>query len=304
MAERTAELSEKVAEVERQREEQTRLFRDLEAARQQAMQSDKLASIGQLAAGVAHEINNPIGFVLSNFSSLQRYVEDLFRVLSAYEALEPLVPADAPQLAKLASARTDADIDYVKDDVTQLLEQSRDGLDRVRRIVQDLKDFAHAGESTWQPADLVQGLERTLNVVRNEIKYKAEIVKRYAPLPDVRCAPSQLNQVFMNLLVNAAHAIADKGTITMSSGVEADEVWIAIADTGCGMPPDVLRHIFDPFFTTKPVGQGTGLGLSVSYSIVKRHGGRIEVESAPGKGSTFKVWLPIHGEEMAAEEAG
>ena len=304
VAERTAELSEKVAEVERQREEQTRLFRDLEAARQQAMQSDKLASIGQLAAGVAHEINNPIGFVLSNFSSLQRYVEDLFRVLSAYEALEPLVPADAPQLAKLANARTDADIDYVKGDVTQLLDQSRDGLDRVRRIVQDLKDFAHAGEAIWQPADLVQGLERTLNVVRNEIKYKAEVVKRYAPLPDVRCAPSQLNQVFMNLLVNAAHAIADKGTITVSSGVEADEVWIAIADTGCGMPPDVLGHIFDPFFTTKPVGQGTGLGLSVSYSIVKRHGGRIEVESAQGKGSTFKVWLPIHGEEMVAEEAG
>ena len=304
VAERTAELSVKVAEVERQREEQAKLFRDLEAARQQAMQSDKLASIGQLAAGVAHEINNPVGFVLSNFSSLQRYVEDLFRVLSAYEALEPLVPADAPQLAKLAGARADADIDYVKDDVSQLLTESRDGLDRVRRIVQDLKDFAHTGSSVWQPADLVQGLESTLNVVRNEIKYKAEVVKQYGSLPEVRCVPSQLNQVFMNLLVNAAHAIADKGTITVSSGVEADEVWIAIADTGCGIPPEVLGHIFDPFFTTKPVGHGTGLGLSVSYSIVKRHGGRIEVESAPGKGSIFRVWLPIHGEEMVAEETG
>jgi len=304
VAERTAELRDKVEELERRREEQARLFRDLEAARNQAMQSDKLASIGQLAAGVAHEINNPIGFVLSNFSSLERYTADLLRMLAAYEQLLPLVPSGAPALAELGRVRTETDIDYVKDDLGHLLSESRDGLDRVRRIVQDLKDFAHAGDARWQQADLVRGLESTLNVVRNELKYKADIVMRLAPLPAVDCEPSQLNQVFMNLLVNAAHAISDHGTITLSCGTEGEQVWVEVADTGCGMPPEVLARIFDPFYTTKPVGKGTGLGLSVSYSIVKRHGGRIEVASAPGVGSTFRIWLPIHGREVEGEQDG
>jgi len=184
-----------------------------------------------------------------------------------------------------------------------LVSQSRDGLDRVRRIVQDLKDFAHAGEAHWQRADLVRGLESTLNVVRNEIKYKAEVVKRCESLPDVECVPSQLNQVFMNLLVNAAQAIPDRGTITIACGTRDDEVWIEVQDTGCGMAPEVARRIFDPFFTTKPVGQGTGLGLSVSYSIVKRHGGRIEVESTPGEGTTFRVWMPIAQPEPELAQA-
>ncbi len=293
VAERTAELHDKVVELELHREEQARLFQDLETARNQAIQAEKLASIGQLAAGVAHEINNPVGFVLSNFGSLERYVEDMFRVLAAYESIERLVPPGAPQLSMLASVRAAADIDYIKEDLGQLVTQSRDGLDRVRRIVQDLKDFAHAGEAHWQRADLMRGLESTLNVVRNEIKYKAEVIKRCQPLPDVECVPSQLNQVFMNLLVNAAQAIAERGTITIACGTEGEEVWIDIEDTGCGMPPEVARRIFDPFFTTKPVGQGTGLGLSVSYSIVKRHGGRIDVSSTPGEGSRFRVWMPI-----------
>jgi len=303
VAERTAELCDKVAELEQRREEQARLFQDLETARNQAIQAEKLASIGQLAAGVAHEINNPVGFVLSNFGSLERYVEDMLRVLSAYEAIEPLVPAGAPQLSVLASARTAADIDYIKEDLGELVAQSRDGLDRVRRIVQDLKDFAHAGEAQWQRADLVRGIESTLNVVRNEIKYKAEVVKRCEPLPDVECVPSQLNQVFMNLLVNAAQAITDRGTITIACGTRGDEVWIEIEDTGCGMQPDVAKRIFDPFFTTKPVGQGTGLGLSVSYSIVKRHGGRIEVDSTPGQGTRFRVWMPIAQPEPELAQA-
>jgi signal transduction histidine kinase len=303
VAERTAELRDKVAELEQRREEQARLFQDLETARNQAIQAEKLASIGQLAAGVAHEINNPVGFVLSNFGSLERYVQDMFRVLAAYEAIEPLVPPAAPQLSTLASARTAADIDYIKEDLGQLVDQSRDGLDRVRRIVQDLKDFAHAGEAHWQRADLVRGLESTLNVVRNEIKYKAEVIKRCEPLPDVECVPSQLNQVFMNLLVNAAQAITDRGTITIACGTRDDEVWIDIEDTGCGMAPEVARRIFDPFVTPKPVGPGTGLGLSVSYSIVKRHGGRIEVDSTPGQGTRFRVWMPIAQPEPELAQA-
>jgi len=300
VAQRTADLDAKVGELEVRREEQRVLIEKLEAARNQAMQAEKLASIGQLAAGVAHEINNPIGFVLSNFKSLERYVADIFNVIAAYEAAEALLPG-GPQLSILRQAKETAELDFVKEDIKQLLVESCDGLDRVKRIVQDLKDFSRVGENGWQTADLVRGLESTLNVVRNEVKYKAEVVKRYGAMPEIECMPSQLNQVFMNLLVNAAHAIANQGTITIGSGTVGEEVWVAVSDTGSGIPPDVLGRIFDPFFTTKPVGQGTGLGLSLSYSIVRRHGGRIEVESEVGVGTTFRVWLPIRQTEQSSQ---
>jgi two-component system, NtrC family, sensor kinase len=225
---------------------------------------------------------------------------DVFTVIAAYEAVEGLV-SSGPQLAALRQAKEDAELDFVREDVKQLLIESCDGLDRVKRIVQDLKDFSRVGENGWQTADLVRGIESTLNVVRNEIKYKAEVVKRYGATPEVECMPSQLNQVFMNLLVNAGHAIAEHGTITIASGSVEDQVWIAISDTGSGIAPEVLGRIFDPFFTTKPVGQGTGLGLSLSYSIVRRHGGRIEVESEVGVGTTFRVWLPIRQVERPRE---
>ena len=296
VAQRTADLDAKVGELEVKREEQRVLIEKLEAARNQAMQAEKLASIGQLAAGVAHEINNPIGFVLSNFKSLERYMADVFCVIAAYEAIESLLPS-GPQLASLQQAKEAAELDFVKEDVKQLLVESCDGLDRVKRIVQDLKDFSRVGENGWQTADLVRGIESTLNVVRNEVKYKAEVVKRYGAMTEIECMPSQLNQVFMNLLVNAAHAIASQGTITIGCGTVGEEVWVAVSDTGSGIPADVLGRIFDPFFTTKPVGQGTGLGLSLSYSIVRRHGGRIEVESEVGVGTTFRVWLPIRQTE-------
>jgi len=302
VVERTADLDAKVAELEVKREEQRVLIDKLAAARNQAMQAERLASIGQLAAGVAHEINNPVGFVLSNFKSLERYVADVFDVIAAYEAAEPLLPV-GPALARLRQAKDAAELDFVRDDVRQLLIESCDGLDRVKRIVQDLKDFSRVGENGWQKADLVRGLESTLNVVRNELKYKAEIVRRYGAMPEVECIPSQLNQVFMNLLVNAAHAITGHGSITIVSGTAGDEVWVAVSDTGSGMPPEVVGRIFDPFFTTKPVGQGTGLGLSLSYSIVRRHAGRIEVESRVGVGTTFRVWLPIRQVSRACEEA-
>lgn len=300
VAQRTVDLDAKVAELEVKREEQRVLIEKLEAARNQAMQAEKLASIGQLAAGVAHEINNPIGFVLSNFKSLERYMTDVFDVIAAYEAAEALLPS-GPQAAALRQAKEAAELDFVREDIKQLLIESCDGLDRVKRIVQDLKDFSRVGENEWQMADLVRGLESTLNVVRNEVKYKAEVVKHYGATPEIECMPSQLNQVFMNLLVNAAHAITDRGTITIGSGTAGDQVWIAVSDTGSGISPDVLSRIFDPFFTTKPVGQGTGLGLSLSYSIVRRHGGRIEVESEVGVGTTFRVLLPIRQVEQTPQ---
>jgi signal transduction histidine kinase len=196
------------------------------------------------------------------------------------------------------------DIDFLEEDIPQLVSETREGLDRVKKIVQDLKDFSRVDKSDdWEEANLVKGLESTLNIVQNEIKYKASVVKELVPLPDVPCLPTQLNQVFMNLLVNAAQAIPTKGTITLRSGFDEARVWVEVADDGCGMPPEVQGRIFEPFFTTKPVGKGTGLGLSVSYSIVRKHNGKIELESAPGRGTTFRVVLPRVREAQLQEMA-
>ncbi|MFA6314051.1 MAG: bacteriohemerythrin [Sterolibacterium sp.] len=252
------------------------------------LQSEKMAAVGQLAAGVAHEINNPIGFVNSNLGSLGRYAEQLLQVIDAYAES---VSSPAPPLAALL-ARTD--LPFLRDDMVALLRESQEGLDRVKKIVQDLKDFSHASDSEWLDTDLLAGLESTLNVVWNEIKYKAEVIREFADLPPVRCIPGQINQVFMNLLVNAGQAIAEHGVIALRSGVEDGWIWIEVADSGCGMPPEVLKHVFEPFFTTKPVGSGTGLGLSVTWDIVvNKHAGRIDVKSEPGQGSAFRVWLPL-----------
>jgi signal transduction histidine kinase len=181
------------------------------------------------------------------------------------------------------------------------MNESRDGLSRVRKIVQDLKDFSRVGQAEWQWADLHAGLDSTLNIVWNELKYKCKVNKEYGELPEVYCLPSQLNQVFMNLFVNAAQAIENHGEVTIRTGRAGEEAWVEVADTGKGIPRENLNRIFEPFFTTKPVGQGTGLGLSLSYSIVLKHKGRIEVASQVGKGTTFRVILPINPElEKAA----
>jgi len=256
-----------------------------------------MASIGSLAAGVAHEINNPIGFVASNLGSLTSYLEDLFKVVESYAA-ELAVLAPNSRSAALAK---ELDLPYLKEDTSVLLNECMDGIGRVKRIVQDLKDFSHVDHGEWVVTNLHQGLDSTLNIVNNEIKYKAQVEKHYGQLPDIACIGSQLNQVFMNLLVNAAHAIQGQGKITVTTGVQGSEVFVKISDTGCGIAPDNLNRIFDPFFTTKPVGKGTGLGLSLSYGIVKRHGGRIVVDSEVGKGSTFTVWLPVSAQVEAVE---
>jgi len=270
--------------------------RRLEEAQNQLLQSEKMASIGQLAAGVAHEINNPIGFVNSNLGSLRRYVEALLSLVAAYGRHRDELPADA-ELARLEKA---ADLDFIAEDLPALLQESEDGLSRVKKIVQDLKDFSRVDSADWQDADINAGLESTLNVVMNEVKYRADVERRLGSLPPVRCLAGQLNQVFMNLIVNAAHAMEGKrGLLTLSTGCEprdgVDGAWVEVADNGKGMTPEVQRRIFEPFFTTKPVGQGTGLGLSLSFSIVKKHGGHIELQSEVGVGTRFKVWVPLGG---------
>ena len=298
--ERTQQLEAALRENERvnralqsEKEEQRILIQKLEEAHNQLLQSEKLASIGQLAAGVAHEINNPIGFVNSNLGTLKNYVDQLMGLIEDISTtIEPLLAGNPEAQKSIDTLKRKADLDFLREDIGALITESIDGTTRVRQIVQDLRDFSRTGEIAMEWVDLHAGLESTLNVVANEIKYKAEIVRDYGSLPRVECRPSQINQVFMNLLVNAAQAIAQKGRITLKSGCADDKVWISVSDTGSGIPPEIMARIFDPFFTTKPVGKGTGLGLSVSYGIIEKHGGRIEVASQPGEGTTFTVWLP------------
>ena len=278
--------------LKKEKAEQLVLINRLEEAHNQLLQAEKMASIGQLAAGVAHEINNPIGFVNSNLGVLQNYVQKLLNLVGAYEKYEPELSTES--IEALNALKQETDLGYLRDDISDLLSESLGGLQRVKRIVQDLKDFSHISDSEMLWANLEDGLESTLNVVWNELKYKAEVVKDYGKLPEVECIPSQLNQVFMNLLVNAAQAIQEHGKITLRTRQEDDNVRIEIADTGCGIPQEIINRIFDPFFTTKPVGTGTGLGLSITHGIIRKHNGRIDVSSEPGKGTTFSITIPIH----------
>ncbi len=266
------------------------------------VQSEKLASIGQLAAGVAHEINNPIGFVKSNMGSLEAYVADLRGALDLYEAVESLLPSDAEAVLRLREFKTRTDLAFIRDDIQHLISESQEGIARVAKIIQDLKAFARSdSNSTWVQINLHDCLDSALTIANNEIKYRADIVKEYGTLPDIEGLPTQLGQVFLNLLVNAAQAIGDhaeRGTITLRSGCKGPHhVWVEIDDTGCGMTSAQQKRIFEPFFTTKPVGLGTGLGLSISYGIVQRHGGDIVVNSSPGQGSSFRIELPIYHAE-------
>ncbi|HSV69376.1 MAG TPA: ATP-binding protein [Methylibium sp.] len=265
----------------------------LREAQDKLMQSEKLASIGQLAAGVAHEINNPIGYIFSNFGTLEKYIANLFEMLAAYEEAEPALAA-TPAGAKLKALREGVELEFLKEDIPMLMSESKEGITRVRAIVQNLKDFSRVDTAQeWVLADLHHGIDSTLSIVNNEVKYKAEVVRQYGDIPEIECLPSELNQVFMNLLVNAAHAItAERGTITVRTGGDDTTVWVEVTDNGAGIAKENLGRIFDPFFTTKPVGKGTGLGLSLSYGIVKKHLGQIEVTSEVGTGTTFRVTLP------------
>jgi signal transduction histidine kinase len=263
-----------------------------------------MASIGLLASGVAHEINNPVGFVKSNLSSLAGYVRNLLDIVRAYEAVEHLQgDAVAPALQAIAQRKDAMDFAFVVDDVTKLIDESTEGVQRISKIVLDLKNFSRTGNQAVESTDLEAGIESTINVVWNLLKYKVNVVREYAVLPPVRCVASQINQVVLNLLTNAEQAIAERGTLTVRTGFDAraDKVWFEVQDTGCGIAPDKLQRIFEPFYTSKPVGQGTGLGLSISFGIVQRHGGHITVQSAPGAGSTFRVTLP---RESAAQQEG
>jgi signal transduction histidine kinase len=265
--------------------EQETLNARLEQARRQLLQSEKLAAIGQLAAGVAHEINNPVGYVYSNLQSLESYLTDLFRLTDAVDT--------ADSLNSLKAIKQNIDYDFVRDDLKDLLSESREGIERVKTIISAMKDFSHIEEEEFKPADIQRGIETTLNVVNNELKYKAEVVRDFRDLPPVECIISQINQVVMNLLVNAAQAIDEFGEIRIRTRQEEDSVIIEVEDTGRGISQDNINRIYEPFFTTKPIGKGTGLGLSLSFNIVEKHSGHIEVDSTPGTGTCFRITLPV-----------
>lgn len=284
-----------------------KIYDELKMKDAQILQQEKMASIGVLAAGIAHEINNPVGYINSNLEVLQDNVRDIVSYLKKVEdAFPDLIQSDHPEqsiqatVQQMKEIRSKMRIEDVFHDIDGIVQESKQGIDRIKRIIIDLKKFSHTDENKMELADINQEIESTLNIVANELKYKARVVKELGPLPSIECFPHQLNQVFMNILVNAAQAIEGQGSIFIQTAIKDDSISIIIRDTGAGIPPENLQKIFDPFFTTKAVGKGTGLGLYIAYGIVEKHQGKISVQSEVGKGTAFTIRLPIHPSHVNA----
>ncbi|MBD3220934.1 hypothetical protein GF314_06790 [bacterium] len=282
--------------------DQQALLDELQAAQKQLVQSEKLAAVGQLAAGIAHEINNPLGYVTANLNQLREYLASLGTFVA--EVAEQLEHRDDDHASRSLRTRMDElDIPYILGDIPDLVDETNEGLVRVIKIIADLKSFSRQDDAVAEPADLHEIIESTINVCWNELKYRVTLEREFGDVPPVTCHTNQVGQVIMNLLVNAGQAIDDHGTITVRTGAEDGIAWIEVADTGRGIAADRLEAIFAPFYTTKPAGKGTGLGLSVSHGIVEKHGGTLTVASVEGEGSTFRVELPVEGPERSATAA-
>lgn len=289
--ERTRELLESkeklAAEVTERKKLETMIFH-----------AEKMAAVGQLAAGVAHEINNPVGFISNNMEMLEQYVGDYGKILGMVEDLKKSIEEENLEKTKaivrdIVKFEKEIDLDYIINDVGKLLQYNQKGIERIRKIVLDLRTFAREDNDTMDFVRIEEVIDSILSIVYNEIKYKAELKKNYGDTPLVKCNTQRMGQVFINLLVNAVQAIEEKGTIEITTYRQDKYVCIDISDTGKGIPQQNMEKIFEPFFTTKPIGQGTGLGLSVSYEIMKKHKGEIQVKSKSGRGTVFTIMLPL-----------
>lgn len=275
----------------RTNQELEQAHRDLKEAQSRILQNEKMASIGQLAAGVAHEINNPNGFILSNLHAMHKYLVKIKEFISFQDAT--LASVSTYIHDQIQQKKRSLKIDFALEDMEALVQESHEGAERIRNIVKDLKDFSHLDQAALVQADINVCIENTLAMVWNELKLKGELVKELGELPKVDCNPGQINQVLTNLLLNAAQAVEGGGTVSIKTWAEQNSVCIAISDTGPGIPSEIRGRLFEPFFTTKEVGKGAGLGLSIAYDIIKKHGGEISVTSEVGKGSCFTVRLPV-----------
>jgi signal transduction histidine kinase len=273
----------------------------LKSTQSQLLQQEKMASIGQLAAGVAHEINNPMGFITSNIGALGKYTDRFNSFVAAVD--EELAASDVtPELReRLLVCKKRLKVDFMLEDIPNLLAETLNGAERVKKIVQDLKEFSRVDAAEYAVVDLNQCLESTIHIFGNTLSSKAQLTTEFGEIPAITCLPQQLNQVFMNLLQNADQAIAGEGVIRVRTRCEGDNVFVEISDDGCGIAPEHLERIFEPFFTTRAVGKGTGLGLSISYDIIHKHLGEITVDSTVGKGTTFTVMLPVNREQGAKD---
>jgi len=284
------ELRKAEQELQRTHEELKNTHEELKAAEVQLVHSEKMASLGQLVAGVAHELNNPISFVYGNMNILGEYVESIEKILKAYRQ----VSRETNYGEELESAWQECDMDFILEDINSLIEGCREGSQRTKQIVMDLRTFSRLDEAERKSIDIHENIDSTLNLLADQFKSRVRVHRDYGDLPPIECYAGQISQVFMNLLSNAGQAIAESGDIWVRTRqTDTGHVEVLVEDNGKGIEPDQLEKVFDPFFTTKPVGEGTGLGLSISYGIVQKHGGSISVESELGKGTCFTVRLPL-----------
>jgi len=254
------------------------------------VQSAKMISLGQIVAGVAHELNNPVAFIYSNMHHLSSYIDKVSQMIEEYRKMRDLLPA--AKLKEVTQIEKNLEIDFILQDMSELTKSCLEGANRTKEIVLGLRTFSRMDESAFRPWDIHEGIRSTLRLLNAELKNRITVHQEFGELPQVECAPNQINQVFMNLLANAAQAISGTGSIWIRTSSQEDQVVIEIEDSGQGMDPETLNHIFVPFFTTKEVGKGTGLGLSIAYGLIQKHQGTIQVESKRGKGTLFRITLP------------
>lgn len=291
------QLNELYTSLEQKVKERTEALADanyqLKEAQAMMVHSEKMRSLGELVAGIAHEINNPINFIHGNIMILQNYTDDLIKLIDFYEENSGTIPDDIK--AKIKDLRKQIDLDFLRDDVKDLIKSCIEGTQRTKNIILDLKNFSRMEEQVLTQFDIPKEIDTTLNILNNKYKNRITVIKEYEDnLPKIEAYGGQLNQVFMNILDNAQGAMKETGTLTIKISTENQNVKIQFTDTGCGIPKENLSKVFDPFFTTKPVGKGTGLGMSISYKVISNHNGTIEVESEVGVGTTFTIKLPIN----------